>query len=169
MRKLRGVSHKMRIMLFLAFLVIISSVTSANAEQEEFDEAYVEYIMGFIENIEKLLNETKEEYALGNKESAMKLATEAYLDNYEFIETELAQYNEELIEEVEWMMREELRGMIRDGAPVSDVENKVDEILIRINDISTIVPEFGSMVMLILIMGLTVSFIAIRNNRLSVR
>ena len=57
----------------------------------------------------------------------------------------------ELMEEVEIMLREELRGMIKEGASVSDVNSQIDAILIKMTTVEHVVPEFGSIAMLILV------------------
>ncbi len=126
----------------------------AQETDEEFSEEFVDYIMGYINNIEQLLEQAKEEYSKGNVEEAHRLATVAYIDNYEFVEWELAQYDEELIEDVEWMMREELRSMIKNEAPQSEVNAKIDEILTKLDSIAAIVPEFGILAMMILVIGI---------------
>ncbi|NIP62686.1 MAG: PEFG-CTERM sorting domain-containing protein [Nitrosopumilaceae archaeon] len=135
-------------------MLFSTSNVAAQESEGEFSEEFVEYIMGYVDNIKHLLEQAKEEYANGNVDKAHSLATEAYIDNYEFIEWELAQYDEELIEEVEWMMREELRSMIKEGAPVSDVNAKIDTILIKMDSIAAIVPEFGIFTILILVIGI---------------
>ncbi len=118
-------------------------------------------LLEYVENIRKLLQETKTEYEQGNVDLAQSLATKAYLDNYEFLEGPLKEMGKiELMEQVEIMLREELRGMIRDGEPSSAVNAKVDAILEKMDTIATIVPEFGTIAMLILAVAIT-SIIAI--------
>lgn len=144
-----------------------TSNVAAQESEEEFSEEFVEYIMGYVDNIKHLLEQAKEEYTKGNVDKAHSLATEAYIDNYEFIEWELAQYDEELIEEVEWMMREELRSMIKDGAPVSEVNAKIDTILIKMDSIAAIVPEFGLVTLAILVIGIMgVIVISAKNSKI---
>ena len=143
-------------LLVLLGIILIFPVHSAMAQEsdEEFSQEFVDYIMEYVNNIKQLLEQAKEEYSKGNIEEAHSLATKAYIDNYEFVEWELAQYDEELIEDVEWMMREELRGMIKDEAPVSEVNAKIDEILVKMDSIAAIVPEFGTIAMMILVVGI---------------
>ena len=143
-----------KLLALLAILFFPVHSVAAQESDEEFSQEFVDYIMGYVNNIKQLLEQAKEEYSQGNVEEAHSLVTKAYIDNYEFVEWELAQYDEELIEDVEWMMREELRGMIKNEAPVSEVNAKIDEILIKMDSIAAIVPEFGTIAMMILVIGI---------------
>lgn len=153
------------VLIFLMGIIFMPNVYA----QEEFDEEFVDFILSHIESINELLVQADEEYSNGNKDLAMKLATTAYLEHYEYIESELGLYDEELIEDVEWAMREELRGMIKDGVPASEVSLKVNEILEKLQDIGAIVPEFGTIVMMILAVTM-ISMVAITSkSRFSTR
>ncbi len=155
--------------MFVSVIPTLNDVMAQQAE-EEFSEEFVDYIMGYVDNIKQLLEQTKEEYAKGNTEKAYSLATKAYIDNYEFIEWELSQYEEALIEDVEWMMREELRNMIKDEAPVSEVNAKVDEILNKMDSIAEIVPEFGMFSIMVLVIGIIGTIVIIsRNSKMVLR
>ncbi len=108
-------------------------------------------LLDYVANIRDLLEEARTEYAAGNTDEALSLATKAYLDNYEFLEAPLIQAGErELMEEVEIMIREELRSMIREGAPADEVSSQIDTILIRMDTVAQIVPEFGVMAALVM-------------------
>jgi hypothetical protein len=62
------------------------------------------------------------EYSKGNSTGAEELATRAYLDNFEHVETpQEVRSAGDLMHELEGMMREELRGMIKDNASVEEV------------------------------------------------
>ena len=109
-------------------------------------------LLDYVETIKTLLTDAKSEYRQGNADLALSYATKAYLDNYEFLEGPLIDAGErELMEEVEILMREELRQMIRDGAPVSEVDEQIDLILIKMDTVEKIVPEFGAVVMVVLV------------------
>jgi hypothetical protein len=125
-------------------------------------------LLEYVENIRSLLKETKEEYAAGNTDEALSLATKAYLDNYEFLESPIAQQNLELKNEIEQMMREDLRNMIKDGAPVSEVDAQVDAILLKMNDVAKIVPEFpfGALIAMTSILGVVVAITKIKGSKL---
>lgn len=94
----------------------------------------------YFENIEQLLAEANEEYANGNKDAALSLATRAYLDNYEFLEFPILQQDEELMEEIEIMMREELRDMIKTDADASEISAHIDAILVKLEEAEEIIP-----------------------------
>lgn len=96
-------------------------------------------LLAYVETIEDLLTQTKNEYSLGNSDKALSLATKAYLDNYEFIEGPISQSgNPQLMKEVEFMLREELRNMIKANSPSSEVNAKVDLILDKMETIEEI-------------------------------
>ena len=96
-------------------------------------------MLEYVETIEDLLTKTKNEYSSGNSDVALSLATKAYLDNYEFIEGPLAQSgNSQLMREVEIMLREELRNMIKSNSPSSEINAKVDSILDKMETIEEI-------------------------------
>ena len=117
-------------------------------------------LSGYVETIKSLLKQAKQEYANGNVDNALSLVTKAYLDNFEYLEGPLVELGEEeLMEDVEHMMREELREMIRNKASVSEVEAQIDTILIRMEAVEMAVPEFGSislLIMLVAVVGLII-------------
>ena len=87
-----------------------------------------------IDAIRTLLAQAKSEYTQGNTDLALSYATKAYLDHYEFIEGSLVeQGRKDLMLHIENLMREELRNMIRSDASVSDVTEKIDEILDQVD------------------------------------
>jgi hypothetical protein len=124
---------------------IIHELQEVSGEEMETAE-----LTDYVENIRALLAEAKDEYANGETEQALSLATKAYLDNYEFLESAVGAQDDELNEEVEHMMREELRDMIKSGAPVEEVSSHIDEILLRMDQVAVIVPEFGPMALVVL-------------------
>ena len=124
----------------------------------------------YVENIRELLEQTKQEYSNGNTDLALSLATKAYLDNYEFLEGPLIELDQkELMVEVEIMLREDLRGMIKNGEPSSKINAQVDAILIKMDSIATVIPEFGTIAMMILAIAI-ISIVAITaKSRISLR
>lgn len=112
-------------------------------------------LLDYVENIRYLLEQTKIEYGNGNNDIALSLATRAYLDNYEYLEGPLIDLGqEELMKEVEIMLREELREMIKNEEPASQINNQVEEILDKMNNIATAVPEFSTITMMILVVSI---------------
>ena len=127
---------------------IIGEIDDITGTGEEEDSGPLDYV----ETIKTLLADAKSEYRQGNADLALSYATKAYLDNYEFLEGPLIEAGErELMEEVEILMRVELRQMMRDGAPVSEVDEQIDLILIKMDTVEMIVPEFGAVVMVVLV------------------
>ncbi len=98
---------------------------------------------GYIDRIKELLDKSVAEYKEGNSKEAKALAVEAYLDNYEFIESDIAQENRELMEKIEIDMRVELVQMIDAGKPAAEVESHVDGIKTDLETARAVVtPEF---------------------------
>ena len=134
---------------------IINEIGEAIGEETEETD-----LLTYVENIRDLLNQVKVTYAEGDKDTALGLATKAYLDNFEYLEGPLAESNPELVKEVETLMREELREMIRSDASVSDVNQQVDKILVKMDTVAKVVPEFGTIAMMILSVAI-ISIVAI--------
>lgn len=81
-----------------------------------------------ISNIRNLLNQTIIEYESQNYSEAESLATEAYLENYEYIEAPLAEKNQTLMETTELMLREELRQLVQDRVSSQEIQEHIDKI-----------------------------------------
>ena len=127
-------------------------------------------LLDYVENIRVLLEQTKQEYSNGDTDLALSLATKAYLDNFEFLEAPLIELDQkELSEEVEVMLREELRSMIKSGEPSSKIDTQVDAILEKMDTIATVVPEFGTIAMMVLAVAI-ISIVAVTSkSRISIR
>jgi hypothetical protein len=65
---------------------------------------------------------------MGDADTALSLATEAYLENYEYIESKIASYDRQLMEKVELMLRRDLRNMINTGESANDVDAQIISI-----------------------------------------
>lgn len=133
-------------------------------EEVSGQESEVVELTDYVENIRSLLTEAKEKYANGETDKALSLATKAYLDNYEFLESAVDVQNPELNEEIEIKMRQDLRDMIRNGAPASEVSALIDELLLKMDTVAVIVPEFGSIALLVLAVAI-ISIVALRSVR----
>lgn len=118
-------------------------------------------ILEYFDEIERLLNESKIAYRNGDTKTAFDLATSAYLDNYEFVEGPLGEVDPELVLKIEIDMREKLRNMIKNNKSPDKVDAQIDMILVDLAQAKKVIPEFGTIVMLILsiaiisIIGLT--------------
>lgn len=98
---------------------------------------------GYIDHIHELLDEALAEYKAGNRAEARALAIEAYLDNYEFIEADIAEEDRPLMEKIEIDMRVELVQMIDQGRPAAEVESHVEQIKTDLEVARAVVtPEF---------------------------
>jgi S-adenosylmethionine/arginine decarboxylase-like enzyme len=84
--------------------------------------------IAIINNIKSLLTQLIAAYGSQDYQGAESIATEAYLENYEFIEAPLAQQDQQLMEQTEVMLREELRQMITDRVPIEQIEQHIGMI-----------------------------------------
>ncbi|MEX2193537.1 MAG: PEFG-CTERM sorting domain-containing protein [Nitrosarchaeum sp.] len=144
--------------------------TFANGIIHELDETIGETteetdLLSYVENIRNLLNQVKVAYAAGDQDTALSLATKAYLDNFEYLEGPIKKSNPELVDELEIMMREELRDMINNNTSVSEVEQQVDDILAKMDTVAKIVPEFGTIAMMILVVGIISTMVLLSKSK----
>jgi hypothetical protein len=81
------------------------------AQSEDESNKFVD----FLQNARDLLNQTSIEFKNSNYTGAEELANTAYLDNFEYVEHELEEKGSAgFMEDLEHMMREELRDLIQD-------------------------------------------------------
>ena len=108
-------------------------------------------LLGHVDIIRTLLNDAKAEYRAGNTDLALSYATKAYLDNFEFLEVPLMDAGERvLMEDIEHAMREDLRDMIKSGESPDAIDAQIDDILLKMDTVAVIVPEFGPMAAIVL-------------------
>jgi hypothetical protein len=81
-----------------------------------------------INEVKSLLDQTMTEYQNENFSRASALAEEAYLENYEFIKASLAEQDVNLMEEIEIMLRGQLRDQVKGSDPDADVPRLVEEL-----------------------------------------
>lgn len=143
---------------------IIHELEVVSGEESEEKE-----LTDYVTNVRNLLTEAKEEYAKGTTDEALSLATKAYLDNFEYLESTVGARNPELNHDIEQMMRVELRDMIKNGAPVSEVSAQIDDILLKMDEVAVIVPEFGQIAAMILIAGLIGSIVIFSKSKNLIR
>jgi hypothetical protein len=84
--------------------------------------------IAIINDIKSLLTQLVSAYGSQDYQGAESIATEAYLENYEFIEAPLAERDQQLMEQTEVMLREELRQMITDRVPIEQIEQHITMI-----------------------------------------
>lgn len=126
-------------------------------------------ILEYFDEIERLLNESKIAYRNGDTKTAFNLVTSAYLDNYEFVEGPLGEVDPELVLKIEIDMREKLRNMIKNNESPDKVDAQIDMILVDLAQAKKVIPEFGTIVMLILSIAI-ISIIGLTaKSRLSIR
>lgn len=105
----------------------------------------------YIDTVKSLLDDVVAEYEAGKFEEARSLArNEAYLNNYEFIEPDIAEDDPDLMVKIELAIREELVQMIDDRRPAAEIEAHVEEIKTDLEVARAIVtPEFPAAIVAI--------------------
>src|SRR5216117_537971 len=90
---------------------------------------YVEYL----QNTRNLLNQSLAEYKNANFTGAEELAITAYLDNFEYVEHQIKKNgSHSLVEDIEHMMREKLRDMIKEKASQTDVYLHINDTYVKL-------------------------------------
>ena len=122
-------------MVVFSIMQIIPFAMGQSQDEDKNVSAKSDSAVTYAETARQLLNQTQMEYSKGNISGAEELATRAYLDNFEYVEAPLEQKGKHVLKEnIEDMMREELRGLIKDKVPVSQVSeliNKTDTKLVE--------------------------------------
>lgn len=105
---------------------------------------------GYIDKINELLDNSLAEYKEGEFQQARTLAVEAYLENYENIESDIAADDRELMEKIELNLREVLTQMIDDRRPAAEIEAHIKMIKSDLETARTVVvPEFPFLVVVL--------------------
>ncbi len=92
----------------------------------------------YINNIRTLLDKSIENAKKGNYQNAESLVIEAYLDNFEFLEGEIATHDESLMKNTEGLLREQLRNLIQGKADIDDIQKMIQKINTNLNEIEKI-------------------------------
>jgi hypothetical protein len=95
---------------------------SATAESDSRDP------IAIINEIRTLITQANNQYAAQDFVGAEASVQTAYLDHYEFLEGPLAALDPELMEATEILIRETLIGAIQDRAPLTDVQNLINNV-----------------------------------------
>jgi hypothetical protein len=103
-----------------------SSESSSEASTEET--ATPQQAIQEIAAVRRGLDQAIATYRSGDKPTADEQVGDTYLQHFELVEGPLDKADKELTEQLEDGIREELRGLIKDGAPKARVENLHQEI-----------------------------------------
>ena len=81
----------------------------------------------YLQNARGLLNQTSVEYKNKNYTGAEELATDAYLDNFEYVEHVLEQKgSHSMVQNIEHLMREELRDLLKNKANQTELDKTIE-------------------------------------------
>ena len=110
-----------------AIILGISGITGISEENLGGSQAAIEPIK-VIAEIRNILNQTIQEYKQQNYNEAENLAIRAYLDNFEYIENILAEKDKAFMQNIEVMLREQLRQMIQNKVSPEELQQHIDKI-----------------------------------------
>ena len=85
-------------------------------------------VLKTIDNIEMLLDQVSAKHHNGDSAGALATATEAYLENYEYIEGAIADKDSALMSKVELMLRMELRHAINTDQSAEEIDSIIGSI-----------------------------------------
>src|SRR5215510_7734359 len=132
--------------LIMASLIASTTIQTisfaAGQDGEKSPSAKTNSTLSYAATARHLLNQTQIEYSKGNTTGAEDLATRAYLDNFEYVEALLEQKGKnDLKESIEKMMRVDVRTMIKDKVPssqlselINETDSKLAEVISILND-----------------------------------
>jgi len=86
-------------------------------------------LTGYFDTINRLLLSAEAAHSNGDSDLAFDLVSQAYLDNYEFLEAPIGEVNPSLMKTIEDNMREELRNMIQSGVSYTEIKTQILFIL----------------------------------------
>lgn len=143
--------HIFYFLLFVLFIIIpidlsFAQENDSSTVNSENEPTTLDYLL----NAEQILKEVKDVYRSGDIDYALRLATIAYLENYEYVEAPLSQKDPQLMLKIELAMRDDLLRMIMEKSPSEEVDAHIDGILEDMQKAKTVVPEFGSFAIVIL-------------------
>jgi len=125
-------------------------------------------IFQYFDDIERLLTEAKTVYRNGDSSLAFDLVSEAYLDNYEFVEGPLGEVDHDLMEKIENDMRVDLRNMITNKESPDVIDAQVDKIMTDLAAAKKIVPEFGTIAIMILAIAIISTIVLSSKSKLGI-
>ena len=117
--------------LIAAILVPVSISELKNGSGQENETTVTENesnkFIDYLQNARNLLNQTSIEYKNSNYTGAEELAIVAYLDNFEYVESKLEKKgSHSLMQDIEHMMREELRDLIINKANQTELDMHIN-------------------------------------------
>lgn len=108
---------------YITLFTTTSNITEANSSDK------------YIEITRQLLHQVSVEYKKGNFTAAGELAIRAYLDNFEYVEQDLEKHGaKDLKEQIEQMMRVELRDMIKSGVSQDQLDSQINAIDLKLTE-----------------------------------
>ena len=126
-------SQKIFLPIAISSMIVFSVLQATPVVSGQNQTRSEDPVIKYAQTARELLNHTIAEYKKGNITGADELATSAYLDNFEYVEFPLIKKKSaDLKEEIEKMMREDLRNMIKDKVPFEELNSHVNATDLRL-------------------------------------
>ena len=120
-------SQKIFLPIAISSMIVFSVLQATPVVSGQNQTRSEDPVIKYAQTARELLNHTLAEYKKGNITGADELATRAYLDNFEYVEFPLIKKKSaDLKEEIEKMMREDLRNMIKEKVPFEELNSHVN-------------------------------------------
>ena len=129
--------RRVPLLLLLVAFVAVAAPASAAADDEQFAETRAQ-VAGARELVEQAVDAAR----AGDRERGYDLAREAYLDHFELAEVPLRLRDPNLVLDLEFAFAE-LRNGIRDGAPISELEQHEDEVNVGLAKVDRVLADPG--------------------------
>jgi high-affinity iron transporter len=125
------------VLLLVVVLTAVAAPANAAADDGQFAETRQQ-----IAGAKGLVEQAVDAARAGDRERGYELAREAYLDHFELAEVPLRLRDPNLVLDLEFTFAE-LRNGIRDGAPVSELEQLEEEITIGLRKVDRVLADPG--------------------------
>jgi high-affinity iron transporter len=114
---------------------VVSGGIINNTDNNNPINLYSQYFSTIRNLLQNVITEVKTN---GNYQKADQSAVTAYLDNYEYLEPPIEKHDHKLKVDIELGMREQLRQLLKEKAPVSGIVTFVDSLLLKLDRAQTI-------------------------------
>jgi len=161
------IEYRIAILCLIYFIIIfVSPLNSTHiAYAQQTKKSSTEYI----ENARILLKQASIEYKNGNYSKAEDIAASAYLDNFEYVESDLQKHGQsKLVSEIEKMMTGDLRGMIKDRVAQNQLDSEIAAIDAKLVQAIAVVPEFPlgtTVIIMSIVVGTFIVFTRLNQTR----
>jgi DNA repair exonuclease SbcCD ATPase subunit len=122
------------LVLALLALSLVAFGASCGSEESSEEDTTPAAAAAEIDEIKSMLDDALAKYTAGDAEAAEETVGDAYLEHFEQVEHPLEEVDEELMEHLERTLSTEIRTKMKDGAPVSEIEQLIEQAKTDLDD-----------------------------------